>query len=102
MLAVNAQLEPPSPPACLGKGNLMNHKKGVEVWYRDASFKKGEADTFLTNIFKVIMFIFILLSSLGWGGNCIKCLKRGWNEKMGWGNINFKKGKGMLGKEWVP
>ena len=38
------------------------------------------------------------LSIWGWGGgNCIKCLKKEWNGKKGWGNKNFKKG-GMLGK----
>ena len=30
------------------------------------------------------------LTVRGWGWeNCVKCLKRGWNEKIGWGNKSF-------------
>ena len=33
----------------------------------------------------------------GWGGrNCIKCLKGGWNEKMGWVNKSFKGGSMLV------
>ena len=31
------------------------------------------------------------------GGNCLKCLKRGWNRKEGRGSKNFEKGGGKAG-----
>ena len=42
-------------------GDSINYKKRVDVWYRGGSFsKRGELIHFLTNFFKVVIFIFIL------------------------------------------
>ena len=97
------QLKDVSSPTTLYEQVILNDKSSQsDNWFISSEFTwlwlvAGNWDFQCNSFGKVNVFDeFGGLTLRSWhGGNCIKCLKSGWNRKMGWGNKTLKM-EGML------